>query len=131
MPDQRRLCLHLPHEPQCDRRVLHRLADWAVRFSPLVQPVEPDTLLIDITGCERLFHGEADIARQAVQGLRQQGFQARAAIAAEVFVTKNADAATPSAASCLPALKPNHPNHKRDAPRAANVTLDGNMASLP
>src|SRR5210317_848896 len=57
--------------------------------------------------------------------------QPRAPIAAEVLVTKNAEAATPSAASSLPALKPNHPNHNRAAPSAVREMLDGNMASLP
>ena len=71
----------LSYEPQRDRAVLERLARWALRFSPLVEPAEPDTLLIDISGCEQLFGGESNIGRQAVGGLIQQGFQGRAAIA--------------------------------------------------
>lgn len=71
----------LPHEPQRDRAALERLAQWALRFSPTVEPVEPDTLLVDVTGCERLFGGEKHIARQAAEGLARQGFRARAAIA--------------------------------------------------
>lgn len=70
-----------PYEPQRDRAVLWQLAAWAVRFSPQVEPVEPGTLLIDITGCQRLFGGEANIVRQAVDGLARQGFFAQAAIA--------------------------------------------------
>ncbi len=73
--------LAYPHEPQRDRTLLNRLASWALRFSPIVQPVEPDTLLIDITGCQRLFGGESNIVRQAVGGLLRQGFDAHAAIA--------------------------------------------------
>ena len=57
--------------------------------------------------------------------------QARPLMAAAVFVTRNAEAAIPSAASALPALNPNHPNHKSPAPRAVNVTLDGIIASFP
>ena len=56
---------------------------------------------------------------------------ARAAVAAEVLVTRKADPATPSAASSLPALKPNQPNHSRAAPNAVRVMLEGNMASRP
>jgi len=73
--------LACPHEPQRDRTLLNRLASWALRFSPVVQPVEPDTLLIDITGCQRLFGGESNIVRQVVGGLLRQGFDAHAAIA--------------------------------------------------
>ena len=74
----------LPSETHRDQALLRQLARWALRFSPAVEPVEPDTLLIDVTGCERLFAGEANIARQAVGGLLRQGFHARAAIAETV-----------------------------------------------
>lgn len=69
------------HDPLRDRAVLHRLAQWALRFSPLVEPVEPDTLLVDITGCQRLFGGEERIVQSAVAGSVRQGFQTRGAIA--------------------------------------------------
>ena len=73
----------LAFEPEVrrDRALLEQLAHWALRFSPIVQPLEPDTLLLDITGCQRLFGGETNIARQAYDGLCAQGFHARAAIA--------------------------------------------------
>src|SRR6266571_2597891 len=41
------------------------------------------------------------------------------------IVFTNANAATPFAASALPALKPNQPNHRRPAPRATYGTLCG------
>lgn len=71
----------LDHDPVRDRTVLQRLARWAVRFSPVVEVVEPDTLLLDITGCQRLFGGEAPIARQALEGLARRGFSARGVVA--------------------------------------------------
>ncbi len=71
----------LPADELRDRALLHRLASWALRFSPLVEPLEPGTLLIDITGCGRLFGGEPNLARQAVEGIRRQGFHVQAAIA--------------------------------------------------
>jgi protein ImuB len=69
------------HEPARDQAALQRLAHWALRFSPLVEPVEPQTLLIDITGCERLFGGEKRIGQQAVAGLARLGFHADGVIA--------------------------------------------------
>ena len=71
----------IEHEPRADREALEQLAHWALRFSPSVQPLEPDTLWLDVTGCERLFRGEDAIVRQARRGLRSLGFTARAAIA--------------------------------------------------
>jgi protein ImuB len=71
----------LAYDPQRDRIILQKLADWAVRFSPLVETCTPDTLLIDITGCEQLFGGQERIAALALAGLADAGFFARAAIA--------------------------------------------------
>jgi protein ImuB len=71
----------LPFDEQRDHAVLQKLADWAVRFSPLVEPCAPNTLLIDITGCESLFGGQERIAALALAGLAEAGFLARAAIA--------------------------------------------------
>jgi len=73
--------LVLPHEPRRDRALLTRLANWALRFSPVVEPMEPHTLLVDVTGCARLFAGEPNLAQQALRGLAHQGFTARVAIA--------------------------------------------------
>ncbi|MEP0845777.1 MAG: DNA polymerase Y family protein [Phycisphaerae bacterium] len=69
------------HDAGGDHRTLERLAEWALRFSPVVEPYRGKALLLDVTGCERLFHGEHNLARQAADGARRQGFQARAAIA--------------------------------------------------
>jgi len=66
---------------QKDRAALVELARWATRFGPTVEVVEPDTLLVDVTGCALLFRGETNMTRQAVAGLKERGFEARAAIA--------------------------------------------------
>lgn len=71
----------LPYEPHADQACLGRLARWAERFSPTVEAVAPDTLLLEVGGCARLFRGEENLARQAVAGLRRQGFYAVGAIA--------------------------------------------------
>ncbi len=56
--------------------------------------------------------------------------QVRAAAAAAVLVVTNATAAKPSAASALPALKPNQPTHRMPAPVTAMGRLWGSMAVL-
>ena len=50
-----------------------------------------------------------------------------AAIAVATWVTRKAFAASPSAASPLPALKPNHPSHRNEVPMKKKVTLCGVM----
>ena len=57
--------------------------------------------------------------------------QASAAAAAAVLVVTNATDARPSAARALPALKPNQPTHRSEAPMTLNGRLWGIMASLP
>ena len=69
------------HDPDADRRALEKLADWASCLSPIVHIEDETTLLLDVTGCERLFQGEPSLVRRAVEGLREQGFTARAALA--------------------------------------------------
>ena len=53
-----------PVNPEQDNQALHTLARWASRFSPTVAVDAPDGLLIDITGCQRVFKGERRLIHQ-------------------------------------------------------------------
>ena len=57
--------------------------------------------------------------------------QLTVAAAVAVLVVTNAMAASPLAASALPALKPNQPNHRSAAPVSVNGRLCGGMGSEP
>src|SRR3990170_1288761 len=57
--------------------------------------------------------------------------QERAAAAVARWVATKADVAKPSAASALPALKPNQPTHNSPAPITLNGRLCGGIASWP
>jgi protein ImuB len=81
-------------DPAAERAAIKRLAGWAsLRYSPLVsvdpcslhnrigaEELLPDGIVLDITGCERLFGGEERLARHMVQALGGAGFEARAGI---------------------------------------------------
>lgn len=74
----------LEHAPPQDQALLTRIASWALRFSPVVESLSPPFapgILVDITGCARLFESEWNIARQALAELTRRGFVARAAVA--------------------------------------------------
>src|SRR3990170_4649499 len=60
-----------------------------------------------------------------------RNIQARAAEAAAVLVTTKALVARPPEATALPALKPNHPNHRKPAPRTERLMLWGCIGSSP
>ncbi len=84
LADARAICPSLvaqEAEPEPDARVLDDVAAWCDRFTPIVVVDAPDGLFLDVTGCAHLFGGEAQLLREAVGRLRQQGFIARAAIA--------------------------------------------------
>jgi len=69
------------HDPRRDLAALRALAHWALRFSPVVAVDPPDGLLLDVTGCERLFRGEWNLVHGLADAVERLGFAARAAIA--------------------------------------------------
>lgn len=70
-----------PFEPAHDRLALIALARWATRFSPLVAADPPDGLLMDITGCERLFGGHDRLLERVVREVGHMSFTVRVAVA--------------------------------------------------
>lgn len=81
------LCLYIPFlstdrlRSSRSARRLESLAAWAGCLSPIVHIEGEDTLIVDVTGCARLFDGEANLLRRAIDGLSVQGITARGAIA--------------------------------------------------
>jgi protein ImuB len=72
---------HFEADPVSDAMALRRLAFWCQRFSPLVALDGLDGLLIDITGCAHLWHGEEKLRQDLLVSLQQRGFACRAGIA--------------------------------------------------
>ncbi len=71
----------LEHDPDADERALKKLAKWAMRLAPRVAVDLPDGLLMDVSGCKRLYHGECNLLNQLIEVVDQLGFTATAAIA--------------------------------------------------
>jgi len=70
-----------PFDEARERKALHALASWALRFSPIVATDPPDGLLLDIAGCQRLFHGERRLVNLIANNIHWLGFHARIALA--------------------------------------------------
>ena len=64
-----------------DRAALESLAVWADRFSPCVHLEGDDSLLLDMSGSQRLFPDEPGLLQQMVENLRDIGYTARASLA--------------------------------------------------
>jgi protein ImuB len=71
----------LPATPEASAAGLRDLALWAQRFTPLSAPLPPDGLLLDITGCDHLFGGEAALLAKTLTDLAALGLTAQGAVA--------------------------------------------------
>ncbi|MCI0685572.1 MAG: hypothetical protein L0Y71_26030, partial [Gemmataceae bacterium] len=72
------------YDPRADRAALRQLALDCQRFGPyaaLEEAEPPECVVVDITGCAPIFHGETALAEEASRMLRERGFTARIAIA--------------------------------------------------
>ncbi|MFT3784779.1 MAG: DNA polymerase Y family protein [Tepidisphaeraceae bacterium] len=94
LTEARALCVGvvtIPHEPEADMRALEALGRWMTRFTPSVATGWPRSkdepaagshvLLLDLTGCERLFGGLRAIVTRVRQALTRFGLAARLAMA--------------------------------------------------
>lgn len=70
-----------PEDPAGDAAALEGLAIWALRFTPLVGIEGGDALLLDITGVDHLFGGEAALRAEVLGRLARLGLTARGAVA--------------------------------------------------
>src|ERR1043166_7465663 len=66
-----------PDQPDKSLAALRRLARWMLRLAPSVAVDEPDGLMLDIDGCERLFSSEAAHVRKIDAALRKFGLTPR------------------------------------------------------
>lgn len=71
----------LDNMPGQQEKLLRKLALWCIRYTPLVAIDPPDGLMLDITGCTHLWDDERGYLKEIVLKLRNNGYDARAAIA--------------------------------------------------
>ena len=66
---------HLPD------KLLRRLAEWCIRFTPFVAVDPPDGLILDVTGCSHLWGGDKIYLNEIIQRLKARGYNVQAAMA--------------------------------------------------
>jgi len=64
-----------------EKQALESLACWAGRFTPTISLVPPDTLLLEIGGCLRLFGGAEAIITAVLAGCAEQSYSIHWAVA--------------------------------------------------
>ncbi|MGC2826912.1 MAG: DNA polymerase Y family protein, partial [Pseudolabrys sp.] len=68
-------------DAEADAALLESIADWCLRYTPLVACDTPDGLLLDISGCAHLYGGERELAADLSGRLEDAGFAYSLAIA--------------------------------------------------
>ena len=74
----------VPEDQAADSELLDSIADWCLRYTPLVACDAPDGLLLDISGCAHLYGGERELVADLGRRLTQAGFAYRVAIAGTI-----------------------------------------------
>jgi protein ImuB len=74
----------VPEDAAADARLGEALADWCLRYTPLVALDPPDGLLLDIAGCAHLFGGERALVDDLQARLARHGFDCRIGLAGTI-----------------------------------------------
>jgi protein ImuB len=67
-----------------DAALLESIADWCLRYTPLVACDAPDGLLLDISGCAHLYGGEHELVADLSGRLERAGFAYSLAVAGTI-----------------------------------------------
>jgi protein ImuB len=73
--------LALDDKPDLPGKLLIRLAEWCIRFTPVVAVDPPDGLILDVTGCSHLWGGDELYLRDIIKRLKSRGYHVRASMA--------------------------------------------------
>ena len=71
----------LDDQPDLTDKLLKRLAEWCIRFTPIAAIDPPDGISLDVTGCTHLWGGDQSYVAEIVKKLNARGYDVRAAIA--------------------------------------------------
>lgn len=84
LADAKALCPSLEvleDKTELTTQLLHRIAEWCIRFTPVASPQPPDGIILDATGCTHLWSGEESYRRDIGSRLTARGYTVRIAIA--------------------------------------------------
>jgi protein ImuB len=76
----------LDDKPDLADKLLNRIAEWCIRFTPVVAIDPSDGLLLDVSGCSHLWGGDSNYASEIVNKLNARGYDVRVAMADTIGV---------------------------------------------
>ncbi len=68
-------------KPELEEKLIRRIAEWSIRFSPFVSMDLPDGIMIDATGCSHLWGGDSPYMHDILQKINSRGYSAGIAMA--------------------------------------------------
>ncbi len=68
-------------KPDLPEKLLKRIAEWCIRFTPIVALDLPDGLIFDATGCSHLWGGDQNYLNDITRRLSKRGYDVRVAMA--------------------------------------------------
>lgn len=71
----------LDDKPELADKLLNRIAEWCIRFTPFAAVDFPDGIILDVTGCSHLWGGDEPFLNDIINRLKAKGYYVRAAIA--------------------------------------------------
>lgn len=71
----------LDDKPGLTDKLLQRIAEWCIRFTPIVAVDSPGGLIFDATGCSHLWGGDSYYITAIAQRFKARGYDVRVAIA--------------------------------------------------
>jgi protein ImuB len=71
----------LDDKPGLPDKLLNRLAEWCIRFTPFAASNPPDGLILDVTGCSHLWGGDDPYLTEIIKRIEVRGYHVRAAMA--------------------------------------------------
>jgi protein ImuB len=74
----------LNDEPGLEQKLLTALAEWFIRYTPIVAIDLPDGLILDATGCCHLWGGEEKYIIAIAKRLNEIGYQVKIAVASTI-----------------------------------------------
>jgi protein ImuB len=124
-----------------ERQALDSLACWAGRFTPTISLQPPDTLLLEIGGCLRLFGGAGEIVAAVLAGCAEQSYSVRWAAAPTPIGARwlaragggiKVDAADlPAALAALPCAVPGWPGEVTNRLESFGLKRLGELYQMP
>ncbi|HMV09320.1 MAG TPA: DNA polymerase Y family protein [Cyclobacteriaceae bacterium] len=76
----------LDYKPELIDDLLKRIAEWSIRFTPVVALDPPDGILLDVTGCSHLWGGDESYLNDIVNKFNSHGYGVSVAIADTIGV---------------------------------------------